>query len=39
MWIFMYWTPALFAVSPVVKGSTTGEYSEYWVNTFAWLDD
>jgi len=39
MWIFMYWTPTLWSVSPVVKGHTLGEYSEAFVYTFAWLDD
>ena len=39
MWTFMYYTPGLTSNSPVLKGTTVGQYVEFYANTFAWLDD
>jgi peptide/nickel transport system substrate-binding protein len=39
MWTFMYYTPTLTSKSPILKGDTVGQYIEFYVNTFAWLDD
>ena len=37
-WIFLYWSPTLQSVSPILKGHTIGEYAEFWAYAFAWLD-
>jgi len=37
-WTYMYYSPALTSVSPILKGSTVGQYKEFFAQTFAWLD-
>jgi peptide/nickel transport system substrate-binding protein len=39
MWTFMYYVPGLTSNSPILKGTTVGQYKEFYANTFAWLDD
>jgi peptide/nickel transport system substrate-binding protein len=39
MWSFMYYTPGLTSKSPILKGDTTGQYTEFYQYTFAWLND
>jgi peptide/nickel transport system substrate-binding protein len=38
-WTYLYYTPSLTSVSPVVKGHTVGEYTEFYAYTFAWLEE
>ncbi len=38
-WSYLYYTPTLSSISPIVKGHTTGQYTEFYVYTFAWLDE
>jgi peptide/nickel transport system substrate-binding protein len=38
MWTFMYYTPMLSSISPHVKGYTIGEYTEFFVWTFAYKE-
>lgn len=38
-WTYMYYTPTLSSISPFVKGNTTGQFKEFYVFTFAWLDE
>ncbi len=38
-WSYLYYTPSLVSVSPVVKGHTVGMYTEFYAYTFAWLDE
>jgi ABC-type transport system substrate-binding protein len=37
-WTYMYYTPMLTSISPLVKGHTYGQYTEFYAYTFAWLD-
>ena len=39
MWTFMYWSPGLQSVSPVLKGHTIGQYTEPWPYAFAYIDE
>ncbi|MHB8104429.1 MAG: ABC transporter substrate-binding protein [Dehalococcoidales bacterium] len=36
MWTFMYYMPALTSISPNVKGYTIGQYTEFYVWSFAY---
>ncbi len=38
-WTYMYYTPGLTSISPVVKGHTVGQYTEFYAYTFAWLEE
>ena len=38
-WSYLYYTPGLSSISPLVKGHTIGEYKEFYAYTFAWLDE
>jgi ABC-type transport system substrate-binding protein len=37
MWSFIYYNPGLTSTSPILKGATIGQYKEWNVYTFAWL--
>jgi len=38
-WTYFYYVPSLSSISPLVKGHTVGEYTEFYAYTFAWLDE
>jgi ABC-type transport system substrate-binding protein len=38
-WTYMYYVPSLVSISPVIKGHTYGEYTEFYAYTFAWLEE
>jgi peptide/nickel transport system substrate-binding protein len=38
MWTFMYYVPGLTSLAARVKGASIGEYSEFFVYTFAYLE-
>jgi ABC-type transport system substrate-binding protein len=38
-WSYMYYTPGLSSISPLVKGHTVGKFKEFYAYTFAWLDE
>jgi len=39
MWTFMYYNPILTSKSPLLKGDTIGQFSEFYAYAFAWLND
>jgi ABC-type transport system substrate-binding protein len=38
-WTYLYYTPSLTSISPLVKGHTVGMYTEFYAYTFAWLEE